>query len=234
MTDKSRMTDWTSTAGPRQTKAATEALSQLRFRGKFHVEITDHGRTELMPFTAEPCQACLDALAAIHAKHAGTITVENYRAIVAEADAARVALVLPEVDARPDDAERASRAAYAAERAAEDEKAEAELAASKARFAGRIPQWADALIVAHLHENTSDSMTDYHGHTTARTVLIGFRKGKREDFRQLRAAAATFLETAHLGPGCGSYTIRAYWTARTSRRWPKLPPQSKTAPRTCD
>jgi hypothetical protein len=72
----------------------------------------------------------------------------------------------------------------------------------------RKPEWAEALIVAELHENTSDMQSDYHGHKTNRRVAIGWRKGKRESFPQLRKAAATFDETKHLGPGLDLYTAR--------------------------
>ncbi len=62
------------------------------------------------------------------------------------------------------------------------------------------PADAAALIVAELDEDTSDSMTDYFAHDTIRRVAIGWRTGRREDFRQLRRAAGLFPETRHLGP----------------------------------
>ena len=54
--------------------------------------------------------------------------------------------------------------------------------------------------MAELIEDQSCYHTDYHGHTTTREVVIGWRRGSREDFRQLRAVAATFEPTKHLGP----------------------------------
>ena len=74
------------------------------------------------------------------------------------------------------------------------------------------PPKAQALIVAELAQDDCDSQTDYFATKTLRTVAIGWRTGKREDFRQLRKAAAGFPETAHLGPGLD------VWSERSGRR----------------
>jgi len=57
------------------------------------------------------------------------------------------------------------------------------------------------VIFAVFGVNESDSQTDYFGGRRVREVVIGFGKGKRENFRQLRKAAASFPPTAHLGLG---------------------------------
>jgi hypothetical protein len=67
---------------------------------------------------------------------------------------------------------------------------------------------AERIIIASFMVNESDSYTDYHGGRTGRTVVIGFGKGKRESFRQLRAAAGKFPPTAHMGPGKDIYKPR--------------------------
>lgn len=64
---------------------------------------------------------------------------------------------------------------------------------------------ADRVIVATFRVNESDSQTDYCGHRTARQVVIGFGRGKRESFAQLRKAAAAFKPTADYGPGLGRW-----------------------------
>ncbi len=74
--------------------------------------------------------------------------------------------------------------------------------------AARIAAGADRIIYAEFRVNESDMQTDYFGGRTSRTVVIGFGKGKRENFKQLRKAAATFEPTAHMGPG------RDIWTPR--------------------
>jgi hypothetical protein len=48
------------------------------------------------------------------------------------------------------------------------------------------------VIVAEFSVSESDSYSDYYGGRTARSVVIGFGKGKRENFRELRASAAAF------------------------------------------
>lgn len=60
------------------------------------------------------------------------------------------------------------------------------------------PPWAVAAIVAELHEDASDSMTDYFNHRTTRRVVIGWSKHTRDLFAEMRKAAATFPATADL------------------------------------
>lgn len=76
------------------------------------------------------------------------------------------------------------------------------------RTAPPRPAWAKAVIVAELHKDDSDIMTDYFNHTTARCVGLAWSRHTRDDFREMRSAAARFTETAHLGPGCDYYTPR--------------------------
>lgn len=97
-----------------------------------------------------------------------------------------------------------------AERNQEREKGEQAAKAAAAAIEAKRPAWAGAVILAVLEEDKSDIMTDYHGSATKRVVAIGWRKGQREDFKQLRAAAARFPETAHLGPGCDMWTVRLW------------------------
>lgn len=64
-----------------------------------------------------------------------------------------------------------------------------------------MPAWAKACIVARLHEDCSDPVSDYYGSRIVREVLLGFSKSSRESFREMRKAAALFPETAALaGP----------------------------------
>jgi hypothetical protein len=64
---------------------------------------------------------------------------------------------------------------------------------------------ADRVIVASFRVDESDIQTDYHGGRTARTVVIGLGRGKRESFAQLRQAAGRFKPTAEYGPGLGQF-----------------------------
>lgn len=68
----------------------------------------------------------------------------------------------------------------------------------RVRFAEIFPEDAQAVIVARLRQNDSDSQTDYYAHSTQRTVIIGFSKHKRDLFSEMRKHASNFEETAYL------------------------------------
>lgn len=92
--------------------------------------------------------------------------------------------------------------AAADERAAKAQNERQERAAMVAKAQEEIeryrPLWAKSAIIAELHENTSDSMTDYFDHKTKRTVVLGWSKHGRDLFSEMRKYAATFDETAEL------------------------------------
>ena len=66
------------------------------------------------------------------------------------------------------------------------------------RFAEIFPEDAQAVIIARLRQNESDSYTDYYSYSTQRTVIIGFSKHKRDLFSEMRKHASNFEETAYL------------------------------------
>lgn len=99
-----------------------------------------------------------------------------------------------ELLARADAAQQASR--VAALRDAEE--GERQRAAAREEVARYRPSWATHAIVAELDEDKSDTMTDYHGHITVKTVVLGWSRHGRDLFPELRKAAATYPETAHL------------------------------------
>lgn len=66
------------------------------------------------------------------------------------------------------------------------------------RFAEIFPEDAQAVIVARLRQNESDSYTDYYSYSTQRTVIIGFSKHKRDIFSEMRKHASNFEGTAYL------------------------------------
>lgn len=79
----------------------------------------------------------------------------------------------------------------------DNEKQEA-IRESWAAVLAKKPAGAQAVIIAELHEDKCDMMSDYFNSQVVRTVAIGWRTGSKEDFRQLRRAAAGWSETAHL------------------------------------
>lgn len=66
------------------------------------------------------------------------------------------------------------------------------------RFAEIFPEDAQAVIVAKLKQDESDSQTDYFASSTQRTVILGFSKHKRDIFSEMRKHASNFEETAYL------------------------------------
>ncbi len=75
-------------------------------------------------------------------------------------------------------------------------------AREKAHFAAelerRIPAGFKGVVIAELREDDSDSMSDYWGHNNTRSVVIGFTKTSRNNFNNMRKAAAKFAPTADL------------------------------------
>jgi hypothetical protein len=71
-----------------------------------------------------------------------------------------------------------------------------------------IPSDAKAVIIAELHEDDSDSMTDYFGCHTVRTVILGFSTHTRDLFSEMRKYAVNFEETAHLAERNEAYENR--------------------------
>lgn len=67
-----------------------------------------------------------------------------------------------------------------------------------AKINAKKPSWAQAYIVATYEVDKSDSMTDYYSSQVMKSVVIGFRSGKKEDFRQLRSAAVKYEPTKDL------------------------------------
>jgi hypothetical protein len=68
------------------------------------------------------------------------------------------------------------------------------------------PATAKAIIVAELHESACDSQTDYFASTTKKVIALAWSNSTRDNFAEMRKAAATFSDTMHLGPGCDMYT----------------------------
>jgi hypothetical protein len=78
----------------------------------------------------------------------------------------------------------------------------------RVRFAEILPEDAQAIIVARLRQNESDSQTDYFAYSTQRTVIIGFSKHKRDLFSEMRKHAPNFEETAYLSEENKDYEHR--------------------------
>lgn len=80
----------------------------------------------------------------------------------------------------------------------EQERIEAVKVIGRQWLTDNLPTDAQAVIVAKLKQDESDSQTDYFASSTSRTVILGFSKHKRDLFSEMRKYAANFEETAHL------------------------------------
>lgn len=215
---KTAIQTWTNNAGPRKAKPVIAALGAIVRTMREHIEIIGTGEgtptVYWQPF-AEPTPAILGLYNLLGEHFAWTLTVDNLVAVQSSAaETLKACRVLRPVEDKRQSADEVTKLAAArAEREAEASRANAERDAASAAILAKRPPWAKAIIIAELNEDQSDSQTDYFGHKTTRTVAIGWRKGDREDFKQLRAAAATFEPTKHLGPGCDIYTAIVVFSA---------------------
>lgn len=73
------------------------------------------------------------------------------------------------------------------------------IAKGKEWLAKNTPAGAVAVIIADYHEDKSDPMSDYFGHSVKKQVVLAWSFKKKNDFAEMRAAAKLFPETAHLG-----------------------------------
>jgi hypothetical protein len=80
------------------------------------------------------------------------------------------------------------------------------------RLEAIIPEDAKAVIVAELHEDESDGMTDYYGYCTQRKVILGFSNHTKDLFSEMRKYAANFNETAYLAENNEKYEHREKYT----------------------
>ena len=85
-------------------------------------------------------------------------------------------------------------------------------AIGRERLQNIIPADAKAIIVAELHRDESEPMTDYFGYRTNRTVILGFSKHTKDLFCELRKYAANFEETAYLTVENEKYEHREKYT----------------------
>lgn len=105
-------------------------------------------------------------------------------------DSFEVAILLQEAQAKAN--------AEADEKEKERIRVEEVKAIGSKRFAEILPENAQAVIVARLKQDQSDSQTDYFASRTTRTVILGFSTHKRDIFSEMRKHASNFEETAYL------------------------------------
>ena len=84
----------------------------------------------------------------------------------------------------------------------------AEQAHGKALCDAARPSWAKAVIVAHYAVDKSDIQSDYFHVQDGAFHILAWSRHDKDRFDEMRKVAATFPQTAHLGPGCDEYTAR--------------------------
>ncbi|MDR3058098.1 MAG: fusion protein [Prevotella sp.] len=80
----------------------------------------------------------------------------------------------------------------------EDERREAVKVIGRKWLQENLPDDAQALVVARLKQDESDSQSDYYASSTQCTVILGFSKHKRDIFSEMRKHASNFEQTAYL------------------------------------
>lgn len=81
---------------------------------------------------------------------------------------------------------------------------------------GPRPEWAQAEIVAELEQDDCDTQTDYFAVKRTHRVRLAWSRHRRDIFSELRKAAATMEETAHLGPGRDEYNVRVVFACEVN------------------
>ena len=81
-------------------------------------------------------------------------------------------------------------------------------AIGRERLKTLFPADAKAIIIAELHENESEPMTDYYGYRTERTVILGFSTHTKDLFSEMRKYAGNFEGTAYLATENKDYEHR--------------------------
>lgn len=77
-------------------------------------------------------------------------------------------------------------------------KTENDIEQAKEWWAKNTPAGAVMAIIGTFEVDCSDPMSDYFNHRTERTILLGFSDSKRNNFAELRKAAANAEETRFL------------------------------------
>lgn len=206
-----------STLGPRMRKSVEKVLGKLNWEGKTYytartgflgdpVDPDDLrsyttelflgvGDRDVHPDKLAHVERCLVAEREVGECFGYTLTAENYKRVIAAYEAAliTVALSRPVIDERQTPEKKAEIADRMTEIHAKKKTERDEREAVMAEVRELAPAGTQSVIVALLREDTSDVQSDYFANKTVRSVAIGFSHKTREDFRELRRVAATFL-----------------------------------------
>jgi hypothetical protein len=198
---------WTNVdAGPIIIKRVNDAISKLNWEAKTFVQVTgviggeEHRSALTQPVGGVYREDVKELAREIGERYGWQVTAKTNKAIIEDLFAAleKATSARPERDERITPEEDRERQETLGRINREYQENAARADAMRELIRAKAPPGAQALIVAELKEDTSDPITDYFANKTVRSVAIGFRFSKREDFRALQAAAGQFSETAHL------------------------------------
>lgn len=91
---------WSSTAGPRQTKKALDAIRSLRSHGQSWIDVTDHGDVKLTRIFGEVSKPVQEAMQALGDALSWQITADNHDKIIAACSAFIQQIPLERKDSR--------------------------------------------------------------------------------------------------------------------------------------
>lgn len=222
---------WLNDAGPRKSRSIVKFISDLDWLRKSTKQIygvkggdkSESIATQL--FASEDLNpAARFEMAKLGEKYAWTITNNNLAALEKDLlEAIKTAKEkMPVEDHRRDPAENAALKARQAEDERKRSERDAMIKAKWDSLIAKAPSNAYAVIMSEKMQDDSDHQTDYFASHATQRMAIGFRTGAREDFRQLRAAAALHPETAYMRPGASRWLASIYYETPGSN----MPPQS--------
>ena len=217
--------EWTCTAGPRKSKHVIELIKKLDWRKKdtkslWGVKgVTESSSITSILFGGICNPSAIEEMAKVGEKYNWLVTNDNLESLAADLKTAyeNATAKMPVEDRRTTPEEDAGRKA---EMDAKHKVMEEEDAKDKAQWdaiKAKAPANACAVIVAELRVNDSDLTTDYFASHSTRRIAIGFRTGRKEDFRQLRGAAELHPETAHMGTGKNVWSAYIYYQSPDER-----------------
>ncbi len=211
---------WTNAAGPRKSAKAVKLISDLDWlrKGTKQLYGIKGGKesasiaTQLFASTDLNPSAAVE-MAKVGEKYAWTITNGNLAELERDLqEAIKTAKEkMPVEDHRSTPEEDAEFKAKQAESARKTKERKTELKAKWDALIAKAPSNTCAVIFADLMADDSNLETDYFASHAERRMAIGFRTGSREDFRQLRAAAALHPETAYMRQGTSLWNVSIYY-----------------------
>ena len=227
---RSEIRKWTNAAGPRKSRTAVKLISDLDWLRKSTKQLygvkggkeSESVATQLFASTDLNPEATIE-MAKLGEKYSWTITNGNLAELEKDLlEAIKAAKEkMPVEDHRSSPEEDAEFKAKQAESARKTQESEDMIKAKWDALIAKAPANTCAVIMGEFRVDDSIHETDYFASHATTRMAIGFRTGAKEDFRQLRAAAALHPETDYMRPDTSRWTASIYYETPGST----LPPE---------